>query len=222
MKLMKKKYITILLGTALALSLLHGCGGKKGIEKIPDFFQGEEQANAIYGQVSGKSENGITIEIGTRNERKPGQQEDMPRNESRNEAKEDAQPEGEAKEPPSMLELTGEEQEIEVTEDTVIKRFAMGGKMRGGEEPPSGASEQEVPSKELGRGVPSGEFPGGSEEQEELEISDISKGDTIMVVLAEDGSAKEITVLSGMGSGDRTENSEEVVMSEDEQAENPI
>lgn len=219
---MKKKYITILLGTALALSLLHGCGGKKGIEKIPDFFQGEEQANAIYGQVSGKSENGITIEIGTRNERKPGQQEDMPRNESRNEAKEDAQPEGEAKEPPSMLELTGEEQEIEVTEDTVIKRFAMGGKMRGGEEPPSGASEQEVPSKELGRGVPSGEFPGGSEEQEELEISDISKGDTIMVVLAEDGSAKEITVLSGMGSGDRTENSEEVVMSEDEQAENPI
>ncbi len=222
MKLMKKKYITILLGTALALSLLHGCGGKKGIEKIPDFFQGEEQANAIYGQVSGKSENGLTIEIGTRNERKPGQQEDMPRNESRNEAKEDAQPEGEAKEPPSMLELTGEEQEIEVTEDTVIKRFAMGGKMRGGEEPPSGASEQEVPSKELGRGVPSGEFPGGSEEQEELEISDISKGDTIMVVLAEDGSAKEITVLSGMGSGDRTENSEEVVMSEDEQAENPI
>ncbi len=222
MKLMKKKYITILLGTALALSLLHGCGGKKGIEKIPDFFQGEEQENAIYGQVSGKSENGITIEIGTRNERKPGQQEDMPRNESRNEAKEDAQPEGEAKEPPSMLELTGEEQEIEVTEDTVIKRFAMGGKMRGGEEPPSGASEQEVPSKELGRDAPSGEFPGGPEEQEELAISDISKGDTIMVVLAEDGSAKEITVLSGMGSGDRTENSEEVVMSEDEQAENPI
>ncbi len=218
MKLMKRKYITILLGTALALSMLHGCGGKKGIEKIPDFFQGEEQENAIYGQVNGKSENGITIEIGTRNERKPGQQEDMPRNESRNEAKEEAQPEGEAKKPPSMLELTGEEQEIEVTEDTVIRRLSMGGKMRGGEQPPSGTSEQEAPSKELDRGAPSGEFPGGPEEQEEIAISDISEGDTIMVVLADDGSAKEITVLSGMGSGEGTENSEEVVMSEHEQA----
>jgi len=76
-------------------------------------------------------------------------------------------PEGELGELPSMLELTGEEQEIAVTEDTLIKRQNMGGPDH------------------------------GEEQGEEITIADLSEGDTVQVLFTEDGNAKEIIVMSG-------------------------
>lgn len=76
-------------------------------------------------------------------------------------------PEGEPGELPSMLELTGEEQEIAVTENTLIKRQNMLG-----------------PDQE-------------EEQGEEITIADLSEGDTVQILFTEDGNAKEIIVMSG-------------------------
>lgn len=195
---MRKKYITLLLSATLALFLFSGCGeADKGIKTRSQEFRNEE--NAVYGEVSEITEDNVTIKVGTQ--------------------KKDAQPEERA----SMLELTGEEKEIEITENTIINRRTMGGRagnmseneqpngeIQSGErpeqpngedqpgEPPSG----EPPEQPNGN-IPSGEFPERSSEKdiprdhaEKIRISDILEGDFVRVVFAEDGSTEEITVIS--------------------------
>lgn len=188
---MRKRYIALLLSTVLSLSLLTGCGGSdKEIKNHSQDFSKEEAENTVYGEVSEVTENVITIKVGTQNK--------------------NAQPD----ENSSMLELTGEEQEIQITENTVIKRHAMrggSGKMTGNEqllerpngEVPSGESQEQPNGKS-----PSGEplqHSGGEnslkEKSEEISISDLSEGDAVRVMFAEDGSAKEITVISGTREG---------------------
>ncbi len=200
---MKKKFAAFLLGMALGASLLHGCGrADKGLGNIR--AREWEDEDAIYGEVSEVTQDTLTIQVGARKEMEkpkggapgnqegeapekpeggaPGNQEgeapEIPEGGAPGNQEEGASggPGGEApempdggtpKQPgemPSMLELTGEEQEIALSKDTIVKSQGMGG-------------------------------------SEASAISDISEGDTVRVTLAEDGSAAEVTVISGMGGG---------------------
>ena len=107
-------------------------------------------------------------------------------------------PDGEA---PSMLDLTGEEQEITVTDSTVITKQSMGGGQ--------GASGGEAPEKPEGEAPDSnGQAPdsqGASDvagQTEEITLDDIKEGDVVAITLDDDGNAATITVQSmDMGGG---------------------
>lgn len=85
-------------------------------------------------------------------------------------------PDGDGQGAPSMLDLTDEEKEIKITDDTVIVRSSRGG-MAGG---PQG----------------NGGTPDMQQETEEISLSDISEGDTVAITYDEDGNAAKITVIS--------------------------
>lgn len=96
-------------------------------------------------------------------------------------------PDGEA---PSMLDLTGEEQEITVTDSTIITKQTMDGGQ--------GAPDGNAPEK------PDGEAPDGSgaNQSEEITLDDIKEGDIVSITLDDDGNAATITVQSmEMGGG---------------------
>ena len=89
-----------------------------------------EESNEILGEVKSVEDGKITIAVGTRKEM--GQPGEQPQGGGDGEAPE--KPDGDAKdsedadgEAPSMLDLTGEEQEITVTDSTVITKQSMGG-----------------------------------------------------------------------------------------------
>lgn len=93
----------------------------------------------------------------------------------------EGQPGGENGERPSMLDLTGEEQTITITENTVITRMSMGR--------PDSQSEDST-----------------EETADTISLSDISEGDIVSVTFDEEGNAAAITVQSmgggqGMGGG---------------------
>ena len=90
-------------------------------------------------------------------------------------------PDGEA---PSMLDLTGEEQEITVTDSTIITKQTMDGGQ--------GAPDGNAPEK------PDGEAPDGSGagQSEEITLDDIKEGDVVSITLDDDGNAATITVQS--------------------------
>ena len=91
---------------------------------------------------------------------------------------------------PSMLDLTGKEQTITVTSDTVITRQTMQG--------PGGNGQGQAPD---GNGAPDGQAPNGSADSSEtLSLSELKEGDIVSVVLNDDGTAASITVQS-MGGG---------------------
>lgn len=93
-------------------------------------------------------------------------------------------PDGEA---PSMLDLTGEEQEITVTDSTVITKQSMGGGQ--------GASGGEAPDS-------NGQAPDSAGQTEEITLDDIKEGDVVAITLDDDGNAATITVQSmDMGGG---------------------
>ena len=101
-------------------------------------------------------------------------------------------PDGEA---PSMLNLTGEEQEITVTDSTVITKQSMGG----GQGAPGG----EAPEKPDGEAPDSnGQAPDSAGQTEEITLDDIKEGDVVAITLDDDGNAATITVQSmDMGGG---------------------
>lgn len=181
---MRKKYIALILSTVLSLSLFNGCGGtNQGIRNHSQEFRNEE--DAVYGEVSEITEGSVTIKVGTQ--------------------KKNTQPD----ENSSMLELTGEEKEIQIVENTIINRRTMGGrvgKISEDERPPelpNGEAPSEEPpelpdgktsSEEFSERSSKKDFPRNN--AEEISISDISEGDSVRVVFAEDGNAEEITVIS--------------------------
>ena len=126
-------------------------------------------------------------------------------------------PDGEA---PSMLDLTGEEQEITVTDSTIITKQTMDG----GQGAPDGnapekpdedsaddstsaksddistdnSDSKEAPEK------PDGEAQDGADagQSEEITLDDIKEGDIVSITLDDDGNAATITVQSmEMGGG---------------------
>ena len=102
---------------------------------------------------------------------------------------------------PSMLDLTGKEQTITVTSDTVITRQTMqdpGSNGQGQAPDGNGAPDGQAPD---GNGAPDGQAPDGSADSSEtLSLSDLKEGDIVSVVLNDDGTAASITVQS-MGGG---------------------
>lgn len=102
---------------------------------------------------------------------------------------------------PSMLDLTGEEQTITVTSDTVITRQTMqdpGSNGQGQAPDGNGAPDGQAPN---GNGAPDGQVPNGSADSSvPLSLSDLKEGDIVSVVLNDNGTAASITVQS-MGGG---------------------
>ena len=155
----------------------------------------QTKENEILGEVKSVEDGKITIAVGTRKEMgQPGEQPQGGENDEAPDGNGDGQgaPDGEA---PSMLDLTGEEQEITVTDSTVITKQSMGG----GQGAPGG----EAPEKPDGE-VPdsNGQAPDGAGQTEEITLDDIKEGDVVAITLDDDGNAATITVQSmDMGGG---------------------
>ena len=121
-------------------------------EKADDSKE-ETNENEILGEVKSVEDGKITIAIGTRKEMgQPGEQPQGGENDEAPDGNGDGQgaPDGEA---PSMLDLTGEEQEITVTDSTVITKQSMGGGQ--------GAPVGEAPEKPDGDNGEAPEKPDG-------------------------------------------------------------
>ena len=137
----------------------------------------ESQENVVLGEVKSVSDSEITIAVGTMKEMgqpegdgQSGEAPEKPEGDGQDgEAPEKPEGDGQDGEAPSMLELTGEEQTITVTADTVI-------------------------TKQAGGMQPGGDSQDG--EAEEISLSDIQEGDTVSVTLDEEGNAASITVMS--------------------------
>lgn len=106
------------------------------------------------------------------------------------------QPGGDGQGTPSMLDLTDEEKEIKITDDTVIVRSSMGG-MAGGPQGNGGTPpEKPESSGDSSDNSGNGGAPDMQQETEEISLSDISEGDTVAIIYDEDGNAAKITVIS--------------------------
>ena len=187
-------------------------------EKADDSKE-ETKENEILGEVKSVEDGKITIAVGIRKEMgQPGEQPQGGENDEAPDGNGDGQgaPDGEA---PSMLDLTGEEQEITVTDSTVITKQSMGGGQGapGGEalEKPDGEAsdsdntDSEAPKKPEGEApdgngqAPDGQgAPDGAGQTEEITLDDINEGDVVAITLDDDGNAATITVQSmDMGGG---------------------
>ena len=185
-------------------------------EEKADDSKEETNENEILGEVKSVEDGKITIAIGTRKEMgQPGEQPQGGENDEAPDGNGDGQgaPDGEA---PSMLDLTGEEQEITVTDSTVITKQSMGGSQGapGGEAPekPDGEAsdsdntDSEAPEKPEGEApdgngqAPDGQgAPDGAGQTEEITLDDIKEGDVVAITLDDDGNAATITVQSMRG-----------------------
>lgn len=165
---------------------LVGCGKDKepSYEAEADIQTVAEYAE--YGEVASVSDNVITIKEGTLKDR-----EDMTDEGRENDA-------SSKDKTPSMLNLTGEEKDIEIYESTVIKRRNMG-RMHGGNmpegTPPADMQKGDRPD-DMPEGTPPADMQQGRPEDEEISISDINEGDVVSVTYNDDGSAAEISVIS--------------------------
>ena len=152
---MKRNYAAITLGIVLGASLLGGCGQKATTS---------EDTGTIYGEVTEVSEDSLTIDVGTVKEQDQKSDDnnssDSKDNSDSADSKDNSEsadsnggpggaPGGEAPsgEVPSMIDLTGEEKEITVSDDTTITKENMGGG-------PGGAPGGEAPSGDDNVGTP--------------------------------------------------------------------
>lgn len=203
---MKNKWAGIILGMAMSAFVLAGCSQSDTSDKNT-----ETSENTIYGEITDISEGRITIDVGTRKEME--QKEETEEEQTSEDTKQEQPEEGEGKNPPSMLELTGETMEITVTEETEYKKQSMGGGPQGmgGTQKPEGEEAPEMPEGEEAPEMPEDgeapEMPEGEEapempengemlEEEEIALEDLQEGDTIAVTLNEDKEAEEIQIIS--------------------------
>ena len=157
----------------------------------------QTKENEILGEVKSVEDGKITIAVGTRKEM--GQTGEQPQG-------------GENGEASSMLDLTGEEQEITVTDSTVITKQSMGGgqgapdgeapEKPDGEASDSDNTDSEAPEKPEGEAPDGQGAPDGAGQTEEITLDDIKEGDVVAITLDDDGNAATITVQSmDMGGG---------------------
>lgn len=226
---MKRRYLAVLMGIMVATTSVpamvyaedsktetaaDAANDESGEADASDENGDESQENVVLGEVKSVSDSEITIAVGTMKEM--GQ----PGGDGQNGGAPDGN--GQGGEAPSMLDLTGEEQTITITADTVITKQA-GGMQPGGDGQNGGA-----PEKPEGDGQNSdssdgasdsqdaaddnqesentdsqdGEEPekpdgnGQSAEAEEISLSDIQEGDIVSITLDEDENAASITVMS--------------------------
>ena len=199
---MKNKYLAVLMGAMLTVSLAgtavttmaadSTAEASEDAEETPE--SKESSSEETLGEVKSVEEGIITIATGTRKEMdrsgegKNGGKPEQPEGEQDGEAPE--QPEGgKTGEVPSMLELTGEELQITVTDSTVITKISMNGR--------PGDRENGEQSEDSGKNIRDREMA-----TEEITLEDIQVGDVIAVTLDDNGNALTITVQSmRMGGG---------------------
>ena len=226
---MKRRYLAVLMGIMVATTSVpamvyaedsktetaaDAANDESGEADASDENGDESQENVVLGEVKSVSDSEITIAVGTMKEM--GQ----PGGDGQNGGAPDGN--GQGGEAPSMLDLTGEEQTIAITADTVITKQA-GGMQPGGDGQNGGAPEKpegDGQSSDSSDGASDsqdaaddnqesentdsqdGEEPekpdgnGQSAEAEEISLSDIQEGDIVSITLDEDGNAASITVMS--------------------------
>lgn len=226
---MKRRYLAVLMGIMVATTSVpamvyaedsktetaaDAANDESGEADASDENGDESQENVVLGEVKSVSDSEITIAVGTMKEM--GQ----PGGDGQNGGAPDGN--GQGGEAPSMLDLTGEEQTITITADTVITKQA-GGMQPGGDGQNGGAPEKpegDGQSSDSSDGASDsqdaaddnqesentdsqdGEEPekpdgnGQSAEAEEISLSDIQEGDIVSITLDEDGNAASITVMS--------------------------
>ena len=226
---MKRRYLAVLMGIMVATTSVpamvyaedsktetaaDAANDESGEAAASDENGDESQENVVLGEVKSVSDSEITIAVGTMKEM--GQ----PGGDGQNGGAPDGN--GQGGEAPSMLDLTGEEQTITITADTVITKQASGmqpggdGQNGGASEKPEGdgqnsdssdgasdsqdAADDNQESENTDR--QDGEEPekpdgnGQSAEAEEISLSDIQEGDIVSITLDEDENAASITVMS--------------------------
>lgn len=225
---MKRRYLAVLMGIMVATTSVpamvyaedsktetaaDAANDESGEADASDENGDESQENVVLGEVKSVSDSEITIAVGTMKEM--GQ----PGGDGQNGGAPDGN--GQGGEAPSMLDLTGEEQTITITADTVITKQA-GGMQPGGDGQNGGAPEKpegDGQSSDSSDGASDsqdaaddnqesentdsqdGEEPekpdgnGQSAEAEEISLSDIQEGDIVSITLDEDGNAASITVM---------------------------
>ena len=226
---MKRRYLAVLMGIMVATTSVpamvyaedsktetaaDAANDESGEADASGESSDESQENMVLGEVKSVSDSEITIAVGTMKEM--GQ----PGGDGQNGGAPDGN--GQGGEAPSMLDLTGEEQTITITADTVITKQA-GGMQPGGDGQNGGAPEKpegDRQSSDSSDGASDsqdaaddnqesentdsqdGEEPekpdgnGQSAEAEEISLSDIQEGDIVSITLDEDENAASITVMS--------------------------
>ena len=226
---MKRRYLAVLMGIMVATTSVpamvyaedsktetaaDAANDESGEADASGESSDESQENMVLGEVKSVSDSEITIAVGTMKEM--GQ----PGGDGQNGGAPDGN--GQGGEAPSMLDLTGEEQTITITADTVITKQA-GGMQPGGDGQNGGASEKpegDGQNSDSSDGASDsqdaaddnqesentdsqdGEEPekpdgnGQSAEAEDISLSDIQEGDIVSITLDEDGNAASITVMS--------------------------
>ena len=226
---MKRRYLAVLMGIMVATTSVpamvyaedsktetaaDAANDESGEADASGESSDESQENMVLGEVKSVSDSEITIAVGTMKEM--GQ----PGGDGQNGGALDGN--GQGGDAPSMLDLTGEEQTITITADTVITKQA-GGMQPGGDGQNGGA-----PEKPEGDGQSSDSSDGASDSQDaaddnqesentdsqdgeepekpdgngqsaeaaEISLSDIQEGDIVSITLDEDGNAASITVMS--------------------------
>ena len=226
---MKRRYLAVLMGIMVATTSVpamvyaedsktetaaDAANDESGEADASGESSDESQEKMVLGEVKSVSDSEITIAVGTMKEM--GQ----PGGDGQNGGAPDGN--GQGGEAPSMLDLTGEEQTITITADTVITKQA-GGMQPGGDGQNGGAPEKpegDGQSSDSSDGASDsqdaaddnqesentdsqdGEEPekpdgnGQSAEAEEISLSDIQEGDIVSITLDEDGNAASITIMS--------------------------
>ena len=226
---MKRRYLAVLMGIMVATTSVpamvyaedsktetaaDAANDESGEAAASDENGDESQENVVLGEVKSVSDSEITIAVGTMKEM--GQ----PGGDGQNGGAPDEN--GQGGEAPSMLDLTGEEQTITITADTVITKQASGmqpggdGQNGGASEKPEGDGqnsdssdgasdsqdaaddnqESENTDSQDGEEPEKPDGNGQSAEAEEISLSDIQEGDIVSITLDEDGNAASITVMS--------------------------
>ena len=226
---MKRRYLAVLMGIMVATTSVpamvyaedsktetaaDAANDESGEAAASDENGDESQENVVLGEVKSVSDSEITIAVGTMKEM--GQ----PGGDGQNGGAPDGN--GQGGEAPSMLDLTGEEQTITITADTVITKQASGmqpggdGQNGGASEKPEGDGqnsdssdgasdsqdaaddnqESENTDSQDGEEPEKPDGNGQSAEAEEISLSDIQEGAIVSITLDEDGNAASITVMS--------------------------
>lgn len=221
---MKNKQIAILMGMALCVTAVTGCGTEtkatsdtqqetsaESTEETSDTEDSEKTDNTekedpqqnkedrIFGTVVSVSEDSITISVEAAPEggQKPEEKED---------SKSGASEETDSGEETFESETDAEEQTISITEDTIFRKQSMG-QPGGGETPekPDGEAPEkpdgEAPADGEAPEKPEGETPldekaPGEMEGEEIILDEIAEGDIVSITLDEDGNAASINLMS--------------------------
>lgn len=196
---MKYKQLVMILGLAVSTVWYTGCSeSNTSVQAESETTTEENEAenksteeNVIYGQVTEITENGLTIQVGTRKQMEKPEEDSSEK----------------SSEPPeeiSMLELTEETQEITITEATTFRKGGMGpvGEATGGQpgeagEKPGNAAEKPEGGKadgsEAAEQPPEAAAPA---QGETITLDDIQEGDEVAITLDEDGNAESIVLLS--------------------------